>query len=1433
MRVWTKYAQLKYVTIPWLVLLTFVGFTSTLRAQSNATVPTNIAIGSTVVQPSVTRLGINLGDQDNYDSGQMMKNLVFTNPGFEPMRYRSILQCIVVAGNTCLDANTYNPQPAGFWTGASYYVMSGAQAGTTGTVKTSTTNGSQITVQFDKSLGLAINDYVLVTRAFTNDATDGWATSGTGATFTSDTTDLSPETPGKQALSVSAIGANANGQLTSYFDSTAGHAFVNMKGNFAITFRAKGLGGTNQVTVNALRLTNEAAFVAKTVQLTNSWADYTVNFTANENGSQIGTLELSFVLNNSGMLIDDVSMQQTDGESSNVTAFRDPVVDALTTLQPGTLRMNTTAAIGADLYDEITPAFGRYREGAFTNANEIDQIPYGIPEFLTLCKQVGADPFITIPLATSPQEIADFIDYLTGSGSTTYSAMRVAQGQTAPWTDVFKTIHIELGNETWNGVFLGENMAAPQYGAWANQVFGAARKAAGFDPSKFDLVVGGWSAVPYYTGEVLAASTEHDSIDIAPYLAGTVNSLSTNSMFQGLFAEPEFMDTPGGTSYENYTTATQSITSASGTAKPTKLAIYEENMGTVGGTLTQTQMNQFEPSLGAGVALADHMLQQMRLGVTVQNTYELPGYIYYASNGESTQLFGMVVDMNGVTDLRRPTFIGQALANTAIQGQMVQTAQTGNNPTWAQLPNFDDLLAMTAHYIQSFAFVNGTSHSAVLFNLSPTTALPVILSGANAPNGTVNVSVLNSTNITDSNETSNVVGVKTSTATITPTTTYTLPAHSMTVLTWTGSGSTGSGSTGSGSGSTGSGSGSTGSGSGSTGSGSGSTGTGSGSTGSSGSGGTPPQAKAPTLSLASGTYPTGQTVSIATATPNATIYYTTNGATPTAASSVYTKPLTLAVSTTIKAIGTATGYTPSAVTTATYTIQSQNINFANFANSTGKLDLNGTAKVSGSALVLTDGGYHEAASAWYSAPANVQSFTNDFTFQQVNPNANGLTFTLQNQGPNAVGLFGSGMGYQGINKSVAIKFDLFNAGGEGTNSVGVYTNGALPTVPSVNVPTNQINLHSGHIMSVHMVYNSGKLAMTITDTVTKTTFSTTFSVNIPSVVGANTALVGFTGGTGGASATQSILSWSFTGGSGAPAAAAPVFSVGGGTYTAPQIVALTDSTPGATVYYTTNGTTPTASSTKYTKVFTVSSSQTVQAIAVASGYTNSSVSTVNYVVNNTSSTGTTTNAAINFASGFASSASSVVINGNTERAGTKLMLTNGGPNQQGTAWYSKPVSVKSFVTDFTFQLTNADADGFTFAIQNQGPTAVGIFGEGLGYQFLDKSVAVKFDLFNNSGEGSDSTGVYTDGALPSTPSVNLSTSGIDLHSGHTMHAHIVYNGTTLTLTLTDTSTNASATASFNINIPSVVGNSTAYVGFTGGTGGASAIQDILAWTYTN
>src|SRR5262249_57906860 len=80
-------------------------------------------------------------------------------------------------------------------------------------------------------------------------------------------------------------------------------------------------------------------------------------------------------------------------------------------------------------------------------------------------------------------------------------------------------------------------------------------------------------------------------------------------------------------------------------------------------------------------------------------------------------------------------------------------------------------------------------------------------------------------------------------------------------------------------------------------------------------------------------------------------------------------------------------------------------------------------------------------------------------------------------------------------------------------------------------------------------------------------------------------------------------------------------------------------------------------------------------------------------------------------------------------------------------------------------------------------------------------------------------------------SIALDPAVVNLRSQSTKTITLSYNGTVLTESIFDPTTGQTFTTSYTVNIAQLVGGDTAYVGFTGGTGGLFSLQDILTWTY--
>jgi hypothetical protein len=531
------------------------------------------------------------------------------------------------------------------------------------------------------------------------------------------------------------------------------------------------------------------------------------------------------------------------------------------------------------------------------------------------------------------------------------------------------------------------------------------------------------------------------------------------------------------------------------------------------------------------------------------------------------------------------------------------------------------------------------------------------------------------------------------------------------------------------------------------------------------------------------------------------------------------------------------------------------------------------ASFSGSKILLTNGspGQHEAGAAWYKTQQNITSFTTDFTFQlasgQSVPAIIAITFCIQNM-PNTgspYGFYGmnavadSNMaGYGGyllsgqypITNSVAVKFDMNSGNGQITypsgkspNSTGLYLNGGpgAALVPQNDLNPYGINFYSGNVMAVHIVYDGSLLTMTLRDTVTNAQARQVWPVNIPAAIGGNTAWIGFTAGEI-PPVVNSINSWSFSTGYD-PRLSTPTFSVPPGSYGSAQTVTIS-APAGASIYYTTNGLLPTSSSTHYTGPITVSANTPLQAVAIQSGFTDSSVASANYQIS--------TPNLINFPSGFSAN-DGVLLAGNAALSGSSIVLVStAGGLGEAAAWYGVPVNVQTFSTNFTLQFKGAAGTGMTFCIQNQlpassdssapnwvsgGPNTHANFGTGLGYSGVTSgtygqlaglwnSIAVKFDV-----SGGNTTGLSTNGALPTTPQTAIT--GVTLSSGHPINVAMTYNGTTLSMKLTDSVTHGTFSTSWPINIASSVGGNTAYVGFTGGNEYGAVSQSVQNWTYAS
>ena len=745
---------------------------------------TQVTLTDAVIERAATRPGINLGEQNFYDSGQMLRNLVSRNPGFEGMTYRSVVHCDQ-RQEACTETQGGVKWPAGFWDGGQYAVLVRRLGGATDVYGAATAHG-RIGQSMPTAAGYRVEpasggamepgDWVRLSRDFPGDPAAGWWTSlHGGARLSAERRDLSAETQGHQALRVEAAMPGQQAEVTSYFDSMAGHRFLRFHGGYVLRFRAKPLAGVTRLHAEVGR-EGEPEFFSREIALRSGWQDYSFPFDAEDRG-QPGTVKLSFMVEGASLLLDDVSLEAASPEA-NPTAFRDEVVSTLRALHPGVMRLMAGEQLGAPMRELLAPRMARQRTGFSVWSVRQEDVSVGVPEFLELCRAVGAEPWIVIPMSTDAAEARLLAQYLAGDGTSEGGALRAAEGQAEPWTQIFPRIHLEMGNEAWNGIFHGESMEdAGAYGAQARQVFSAFRREAGEKAGSFDLVVNAQAGVQRLPEAqdalTLEASEVADTLAIAPYMMHRVDAGATDAeLFDPLLAEPEYFATHG------------LLAEARQAAGRKHLAVYEVNLHSTEGQASQTALDRLTPSLAGGLAVSDLTLRMKRdFGVRDAMVFSLPQYEFRRDDGKQVRLWGTVVDM-GPTMRRRPLFEAEAMLNAAIQGDMVRVSVGGANPAHGVARGNDGVEMKSAHDLDFFGFTarQGQRQHAVLvvFNLSRTEAHTMQVQGVDS-GAKLRWSRLGEGDPAASNE--NFLQVKEETG-VNVGGKLTLPACSLTILEW-------------------------------------------------------------------------------------------------------------------------------------------------------------------------------------------------------------------------------------------------------------------------------------------------------------------------------------------------------------------------------------------------------------------------------------------------------------------------------------------------------------------------------------------------------------------------------------------------------------------------------------------------------------------------
>jgi hypothetical protein len=578
---------------------------------------------------------------------------------------------------------------------------------------------------------------------------------------------------------------------------------------------------------------------------------------------------------------------------------------------------------------------------------------------------------------------------------------------------------------------------------------------------------------------------------------------------------------------------------------------------------------------------------------------------------------------------------------------------------------------------------------------------------------------------------------------------------------------------------------------------------------------------APGFSPAAGNFSSTQTVSLSDATAGATIYYTTNGQTPTTSSSKYSAPITVSATTTIQAIAVAGGYTNSPVASATYTISLSatapvNVSLASADNlygitSDGSYVLNGgldggsssySATLLGTSIVWggstftlgAAGTPNAVTSKTITLPAGNYSSLNLLATAVNGPQVNQPFVVTYSDGTSttftqSVSDWGTPQNFSGESTVLTMAYRLLGGGSQIPSTTYLYgysfALNSAKSVASLTLPTNRnvtvlaISLTPATAVTptaasptFSPIAGSYSAAQTVslsdgtagaaiyytTNGTTPSASSTKYTA--PITVGVNTTIQAIAAASGYSNSTPSSATYSIS-------AARPTFALAAGTYTSTQTVSLSDTTPGAVIYYTTDGSTPTSGSAKYSAPLTVSATTTIQAIAVASGYANSAVAGATYTISALSPT-------FSPVSGTFSTPTVTVTLADSTPGAVIYYTTNGTTPTTSSAKYSAPLTLSASTTIQAIAvasgLSNSSAASATYTVAVLSPTFSPAPGSYSSTQTVSLSDATPGDAIYYTTDGSTPTTSSAVYGAPLTVSANMTIKAIGAAAGYTNSA---------------------------------------------------------------